>query len=78
MVKRRHPDGSECKEGIQKVPTKYVPCCSTFHEHTKCCEYDIRYEWWAKSKHWVIVISELAGGGGIEIDFCPHCGIRLS
>jgi hypothetical protein len=33
-----------------------------FLDHTSTCAYDIRYEWWAKSKTWVVAISDSAGG----------------
>jgi hypothetical protein len=72
-----HPDGSRCRKGKQVVPSIFTPCCPEFQDHTMCCEYDIRYEWWRKSNRWVIVISDYAGGGGIEIHFCPHCGTPL-
>jgi hypothetical protein len=67
----------KCKEGTRKVPKNYKSCCSTFESHTTNCVFDIRYEWWSKTKKWVIVIDELAVGGGIEISFCPHCGVKL-
>lgn len=74
----QHSDGTICLEGISSVPAGYVPCCETFVGHTATCAYDVRYEWWAKPRHWVIAIAESAGGGGITISFCPHCGANLS
>jgi hypothetical protein len=73
-----HADGSPCREGTQSVPDDYIPCCKLFEAHTRTCVYDIRYEWWPKPDKWVIAISEAAGGGGITISFCPHCGAQLS
>jgi hypothetical protein len=73
-----HPDGSPCLEGIRLIPVDYKPCCELFDSHTSACTYDIRYEWWVGKNIWVIAISEQAGGGGIEISFCPHCGARLN
>lgn len=74
---RRHSDGTICLEGTRSVPHDYVACCETFLGHTTTCEYDIRYEWWHESRQWVIAIAEAAGGGGIIIEFCPHCGTKL-
>ena len=73
----RHPDGSPCLKGTQRVPKNYVPCCEFFDYRTRTCAYDIRYEYW-KGQGWMIVIVEEAGGGGIAISYCPHCGTRLS
>lgn len=72
-----YPDGTVCLEGTKSVPKSYAPCCKVFHEHTRTCVYDIRYEWWPKSNHWVIAIVESAGGGGITMSYCLHCGARL-
>lgn len=72
-----HADGTPCKEGTRSVPDGFRPCCESFDGHTTSCDFDVRYEWWPKSGHWVIAISESAGGGGILIEFCPHCGLRL-
>ena len=74
-----HSDGSECREGTQTVPLEFVACCDVFEQQTFACEYDIRYEWRSDLEPpvWVIAIAESAGGGGIEMDFCPHCGTRL-
>ena len=73
----QHSDGTTCNEGTSSVPEGYTPCCGTFEAHTRACEFDIRYEWWAKDSKWVIAIADTAGGGGIEIGYCPHCGMRL-
>jgi hypothetical protein len=72
-----HADGTKCLEGTRSVPQGYQPCCEIFEGHLDTCAYDIRYEWWVQSDQWVIVIAESAGGGGITINYCPHCGARL-
>ena len=59
------------------APPGFVPCCELFGGHLETCAYDIRYEWFPSTKRWVIAIAEVAGGGGIEIKFCPHCGSGL-
>jgi hypothetical protein len=74
---KRHADGTRCKEGMRRVPRRYRPCCDIFGGHVATCEYDVRYEWWRKDRIWVIAISESAGGGGVVIHFCPHCGKAL-
>jgi len=48
-----------------------------FADHTQSRVYDVRYEWWSKTRAWVVLISDAAGGGGIAISFCPHCGAAL-
>lgn len=73
---KKHSDGSVCLEGTSKVPEDWTPCCDTFASHTKACVHDIRYEWW--EDEWVTVINTTAGGGGIAINFCPHCGDELN
>lgn len=60
------------------MPRKHVPCCEIFAGHLDTCEFDVRYEWRSKSKQWVIAIAESAGGGGLTMNFCPHCGKKLS
>jgi hypothetical protein len=73
-----HEDGSPCPEGTQSVPRVFAPCCEVFADHTAACYFDIRYEWWPKQKGWFIVIAPSAGGGGIAISYCPHCGSKLT
>lgn len=75
---RKHLDGSPCYEGVQRCPSTGGPCCETFEDHTVACVYDIRYEWWEDKGFWVIPIPFLAGGGGIKISYCPHCGTDLT
>ena len=77
MKKAQHEDGTVCPEGTRKVPRGFAACCEVFRGHTSTCYFDIRYEWWSKEKTWVTVIPDGVGGGGIEISFCPHCGLRL-
>lgn len=59
------------------VPVGFAACCDTFVEHVAACAHDVRYEWWSRDGQWVIAIAESAGGGGVEISFCPHCGKKL-
>ena len=72
-----HPDGTFCLENTKSVPSSFIPCCETFSGHTITCAYDVRYEWLPNSNEWIIVIPESAGGGGITMSFCPHCGMKL-
>ncbi len=74
----KHQDGSPCPEGSQSVPRAFTPCCEVFAQHTAACYFDIRYEWWPKQKGWFTIIAPSAGGGGIAISFCPHCGSKLT
>ena len=74
----KHNDGAICPEGTIKVHPKYKMCCEEFGRRTLACYYDIRYEWWPKSKGWFIIISPQAGGGGIRINYCPHCSAKLN
>lgn len=76
-VEKLHPDGSQCPEGTKKVPRFFKACCEDFALRTKACYHDIRYEWWTKHKGWFIQIAPSAGGGGIQIKYCPHCGTKL-
>jgi len=75
---RKHTDGSYCPEGTQRIPSRYTPCCDDFLAHTFACYFDIRYEWWPRLRGWFIVIDPSAGGGGVAISHCPHCGGKLS
>jgi len=74
---KTHDDGSQCPEGTRKVPRGFKPCCDSFDQHTRACYFDLRYEWWPKYKGWFIPLAPKAGGGGIQIQFCPHCGTSL-
>jgi len=73
-----HPDGTSCLEGTTSLPPDFQPCCAVFAAHTATCAHDLRYEWWPKSRRWVIALAESAGGGGIVITHCPHCGTPLA
>lgn len=75
---RTHADGSECLQGTSQLPPAFVPCCEDFAAHLTTCAFDVRYEWWSREDGWVIAIAASAGGGGIGIVFCPHCGEKLS
>ena len=77
MESTQHADGTICPEGKRRVRRGFIACCEFFSDHTTSCYYDVRFEWWAKSKNWVIIIPEIAGGGGISISFCPNCGSKL-
>ena len=72
-----HADGTICLEGTSRVPKPYRPCCQAFDVQTSMCAFDVRYEWSPRQKTWVIAISESAGGGGVVITYCPHCGDKL-
>jgi len=74
---RRHVDGSTCTEGTRRLPPGFEPCCAEFAQHTAACVFDVRYEWWASAKAWFIALSDMAGGGGVQIRHCPHCGTDL-
>ncbi len=73
----RHVDGTACKEGMASLPKGFTACCVPFAGHTRTCEHDVRYEWWQASSRWVVAISASGGGGGVTIDYCPHCGRKL-
>lgn len=77
-MKSKRADGSSCPEGTQSVFLGFVPCCHLFGQHTQACYFDIRYEWWSPANAWFTIIAPVAGGGGIEITFCPHCGAKLA
>jgi hypothetical protein len=73
----RHPDGSVCLEGMRSpLPKDYQPCCAQFEDHLWACIYEIRYEWWPRSRVWIIRVAD-GGSSGIVINFCPHCGTPL-
>ena len=75
---RTHLDGSDCPEGTLLVPRGFAPCCAEFAERTLACFFDIRYEWWSGQQNWFVLITPDAGGGGIAMGYCPHCGARLA
>jgi hypothetical protein len=75
--RQRHIDGTRCKEGTRRVPPRFRACCAAFAGHLATCDYDLRYEWWQRQRFWVITIAEAAGGGGVVIRYCPHCGLEL-
>lgn len=78
---RKHADGSLCLEGTRKLPRGFTACCSQFEAHTAVCVYDVRYEWSGEqggAGSWQIAIPEIAGGGGLVIAHCPHCGASLA
>jgi hypothetical protein len=81
MVRKRQPvlhaDGTVCREGTRRVPRAFRACCSAFDHRTLACVFDVRYEWWPRQKSWFVPIHDTAGGGGIAIAFCPHCGAKL-
>lgn len=72
-----HADGSICPEGTARVPRGKKLCCEAFKDRTLACFFDIRYEWWPEYKGWFSIVIPSAGGGGIAMNFCPHCGKRL-
>lgn len=78
LARSTHTDGSPCPEGTQSVPADFRPCCAAFGARTLSCYFDIRYEWWEEHDAWFIIIDPTAGGGGLAIAFCPHCGGKLS
>lgn len=77
VVQRRHADGTLCREGTRQLPANHQACCETFEQHTSACVHDVRYEWHEDHQTWVIALSDAAGGGGIAIEYCPHCGTGL-
>lgn len=58
------------------MPRGFSPCCKGFDAATKNCEFDIRFEWWSKSKIWVVRVPD-GGSSGIRMNFCPYCGKAL-
>jgi len=77
MPAKPHADGSPCPEGTQRLPECGVVCCDDFRAHTLACYFDIRYEYWVGQRGWFVIIAPEAGGGGIAISYCPHCGTKL-
>ena len=77
-MKSSHADGSRCPEGTQRVPRRFESCCAAFEARTRACTFDVRYEWWPEQRNWFVPIAESAGGGGIAIAHCPHCGAKLA
>jgi hypothetical protein len=75
--RKTHIDGSLCPEGMQRLPENGRLCCNAFEARTRACYFDIRYEYWSGMKGWFVIIPPDAGGGGIAINHCPHCGARL-
>jgi len=75
--KSHHPSGELCLAGERKVPRGFSACCSRFDHATQACIYDIRFEWWPRSKSWVVRVAD-GGSSGIELTFCPFCGENLS
>ncbi len=73
----RHIDGTPCPEGTASLPRGHVFCCEAFRQRTLACYFDVRYEWWPRQRGWFNVITPDAGGGGIALAFCPHCGTKL-
>jgi len=73
----KHPDGTFCLEGTTALPPDFQPCCDLFAAHTATCAYDLRYEWWPRSRQWVIAIAEAAGGGGVVIHYFSPFGGKL-
>lgn len=77
-AQRRHVDGSVCLEGTRTLPRGFTACCKDFEARTSACVHDVRYEWNETNLSWQIAISPAAGGGGLGIKFCPHCGTSLT
>jgi hypothetical protein len=67
-----------CPEGTQRLPEDGATCCDDFRERTAACYFDIRYEYWPDHAGWFVIIQPDAGGGGVAMNFCPHCGIKLA
>lgn len=77
LAERKHLDGSPCPEGTARAPRRHEFCCDEFQDRTLACYFDVRYEWWSRQRGWFNVISPEAGGGGIAMQYCPHCGTKL-
>jgi hypothetical protein len=78
MIQGTHADGSPCPEGTQRLAPDGKICCDVFGQRTLACYFDIRYEYWPSLEGWFVIISPGAGGGGIAMQFCPHCGSKLA
>jgi hypothetical protein len=76
-AQRKHLDGSLCPEGTAVLPARHKFCCDMFRARAHACYFDVRYEWWPRQRGWFNVIMPEAGGGGIAMAFCPHCGTKL-
>jgi hypothetical protein len=76
-TQKTHSEGAVCLEGMKRVPLTYNPCCGSFAAHVVAHCHDMRFEWSAIQRRWVAVIAPEAGGGVIEIQFCPFCGTQL-
>jgi len=60
------------------LPARFRTCCAEFAQRTLACTFDVRYEWWSRQRNWFVTIADSAGGGGIAISHCPHCGKKLA
>jgi len=74
MGKSTHSDGSDCLEGVQRVPLGFDACCAWLEARTLACEFDIRIE--CRGQDWVICVPD-GGSSGLVIRWCPSCGARL-
>jgi len=77
MRNQLHDDGTPCLEGTRQVPRGFQPCCDRFGASTTACVFDIRFEWWPKTKQWVIRIAD-GGSSGLKMSFCPYCGTAMA
>jgi hypothetical protein len=75
-TKAHHAGVEPCLAGERKVPRGFSACCSRFDHATQACTFDTRFEWWPRSKSWVVRVAD-GGSSGIEISFCPFCGAKL-
>lgn len=81
MKRGKHSDGTRCLRGSRRVPKGFKRenlCCNHFGQFLYTCARDLRFEWYEKSRSWMIVLGEEVGGGGIAIDYCPFCGKQIS
>ena len=74
--KKKHADGTPCLDGIPSVPRGFKPCCEAFGERTHACVFDIRFEWWSRTKTWVIRVAD-GGSSGLGIASCPFCSTKI-